>query len=92
MYHAMRRENKILQRIRKHDRKALLRASEEHAENMVILAYTILRDPEEANVLVRDLLLTLWEQGFPGARSPLHRYLYDRVRQACQLVTLKISD
>jgi len=79
----MRQDNKTIRRLRKQDSKALLRASEEHSENMVILAFTILGNSEEANVLVRDLLLTLWELGFPGAYAPLHRYLYVQVKKAC---------
>lgn len=86
------KEEKLLCRLHRYDRRALRLVCAEHGENMLLLAFTILNDPEEANILVRDLLLTLWEQGFPGAHPPLHTYLYDQVRQGCQLVAVKISD
>lgn len=88
----MNQETKILHRLKKKDRKALLHAIEEHAENMVILAFTILNDSEDANIVVRDLLCTLLERGFPGLCLPLHTYFYEQVRQACREVPSKTSD
>lgn len=77
-------EGKLLQRLRKRKLDALLYLVKEHGDDLLIFAYTILNDPDRAFVMVYDVLLTLWDRGFPDARAPLHTYLYDRLRAAAR--------
>jgi hypothetical protein len=54
----------------------------EHAEDMAILAYLLLNDSGQANTVVENILMRLWEEdSFLNLDTS---GLYNQVRQACQ--------
>ena len=66
----------------KRDLKAFRDLYQEHAEDMVILAYLLLKDSDTANKVVEDVLIKVWEGN--DFRNMDTSYLYDEIRQACQ--------
>jgi hypothetical protein len=57
-----------------------------YSEDMILLAYGMLEDSEQANRIVCDILQRLMSNGCKNATPPLHRFLYGEIRKACELL------
>jgi len=80
----MTEESTIIQQLRKHDVEAFKALMVDHSEDMVILAYTLLRDPGRANAAVSEVLRSLWDGNLlEGIDLPLHVFLFSEVQRAC---------
>jgi len=67
---------------KKRDLKAFRSLYLDHAEDIVILAFLLLRDSHKANKVVEDILIKVWEENdFHNIDASA---LYDQVRQVCQ--------
>ncbi len=57
-----------------------------YSGDMVLFASRLLRDPLQANDMVNDLLLELYNSAFHNATSPLRAFLFERIRLACLML------
>ena len=73
-------EKRLLGQLKRKRAEALERVVHDHGDNLLILAFTLVDDPDESFALVHDLLSSLWENGFDHATHPLHTYLYNELR------------
>ncbi len=78
----------IIYQLQRRNIKAFKALCYDHAEDMTILAYTLLADSKRANEVVDAVLLRLWsEDGFKNATTPLHTFLYREVKKECEILT-----
>ena len=63
---------------------AFMAIIEEHGENMLILAHTLLGNSERANDVVQQLLLRLKEIDFDKIILPVDQFLYVETKKACE--------
>jgi DNA-directed RNA polymerase specialized sigma24 family protein len=81
-------DTQIIYWLQQHNIRAFKILCHDHAEDMTILAYTILADSKRASEIVNEILLRLWsEDGFRKATTPLHKFLYREVRKECERLT-----
>ncbi|HEV2478925.1 MAG TPA: hypothetical protein VGS79_04650 [Puia sp.] len=61
----------------------------DHSEDMLILAYTLTNNATRANQIVANVLLDIYFQDNPTEQEvPLHTWLYDLVKEACDTHTI----
>ena len=83
----MNQDPEIIYQLQQQNIKAFKTLCCDYAEDMIILAYILLEDSNRANQVVDDLLLRLYaEEGFRNATVPLHRYLFQEVKKACEIL------
>jgi DNA-directed RNA polymerase specialized sigma24 family protein len=82
----MNQDHEIIFHLQQHNLKAFKALCHDHADEMTILAYSILQDSKRANKAVNDILVRLWStDGFKNATTPLHTFLFQEVKKECEL-------
>jgi RNA polymerase sigma-70 factor (ECF subfamily) len=73
-------DNLLIENIRKGDIRSFERVFMLYAENLVRYATTIVKDTEEAEDIVQQLFVSIWEKkGIPEMNTSLKSYLYRSV-------------
>lgn len=77
-------EQALLKALANREVKAFIQLYKDYGEDLLILGYSLLGDPAEAEEKVEDLFERLWEEGdFENVDPPLYRYLAAEMRKAC---------
>jgi DNA-directed RNA polymerase specialized sigma24 family protein len=85
----MEEESIIISRLRRRDLDALTRLVYELGEDLVILAFTKVNDPQRAEDIICNVFLTLWmESKTQNLQPPIRPYLFKLVEQECELTTI----
>jgi hypothetical protein len=77
-------ERALLKALGRRDIKAFIRLYKDYGEDILILAYSLLQDSDEAARKVDQLFERLWEEAdFEKVEPPIYRYLAEEMRKAC---------
>lgn len=77
-------ETKIIEQLKQYDYAAFKEVCLVFVSPMNSLAYTIIRDSDQANKIVKEILCTLWIDNFGEPISlPIEDFLESQVKKAC---------
>ncbi|MFT3822371.1 MAG: hypothetical protein QM731_00575 [Chitinophagaceae bacterium] len=83
------KQMELLQRLKNKEVGAFEELSKEYSEDLLLLAYTILKNPEDSAKAVECLFTALWErEQFDDVTPPLHHFLYRELKKCCRLIAL----
>lgn len=75
----------LLQRLKDKDPDAFVQLSNDYSEDLLLLAYTIVRNSEQSTLAVEYLFAQLWEgDHFNDVTPPLHHFLYKELKRCCR--------
>ena len=80
-----REERLLLGALEERNMKAFMQLYKNYGEDLVIFAYTRLRDPQVATKTVDDFFESLWlDANFTTINPPIYRFLVDQMKKICK--------